>query len=159
MTIWVDAQLSPRTAQWISHSFGFEAKPLREIGLRDAEDYVIFQAGRAVDAVILTKDSDFVHLLEMHGSPPRILWLTCGNTSEHALQQLLRKHLLVAVSLLESGEELVEIGTHSPGPVCLLVVYSNAIRCRSVNLFTASASFDRYFATNDWSCLKSANSS
>jgi len=110
MMIWVDAQLSPRTAHWISAQFGFEARALRDIGLRDADDYVIFQAAKDVDAIILTKDSDFVHLLERHGSPPRILWLTCGNTSEASLQQILDKHLLVAISLLESGEKLVEIG-------------------------------------------------
>ena len=110
MMIWVDAQLSPRTAHWISAQFGFEARALRDIGLRDADDYVIFQAAKDVDAIILTKDSDFVHLLERHGSPPRILWLTCGNTSEASLRQILDKHLLVAIRLLESGEKLVEIG-------------------------------------------------
>jgi predicted nuclease of predicted toxin-antitoxin system len=110
MTIWLDAHLSPRTAVWIASEFGFTAKPLREIGLRDAEDYEIFQAAKEAGAVLLTKDTDFVHLLERHGSPPKILWLTCGNTSELALRQLLEKHLLVAVELLESGESLVEIG-------------------------------------------------
>ena len=84
MTIWLDAHLSPRTAVWIASEFGFTAKPLREIGLRDAEDYEIFQAAKEAGAVLLTKDTDFVHLLERHGSPPKILWLTCGNTSELA---------------------------------------------------------------------------
>ena len=110
MTIWVDAQLSPRTAHWISARFGFDAKPLRDIGLRDAEDCAIFQAAKGAKAIIITKDSDFVHMLEKHGSPPKILWLTCGNTSESALQLLFEKHLLVAISLLDSGESLVEIG-------------------------------------------------
>jgi predicted nuclease of predicted toxin-antitoxin system len=110
MTIWVDAQLSPRTAHWISDKFGFQARPLRDLGLKDAEDFAIFQAAKDADAIILTKDSDFVHLLERYGSPPRILWLTCGNTSEAALQQILDKHLLVAVSLFDAGEKLVEIG-------------------------------------------------
>jgi predicted nuclease of predicted toxin-antitoxin system len=39
-----------------------------------------------------------------------VLWLTCGNTSEAALQQLLANHLLAAIGILESGESLVEIG-------------------------------------------------
>ena len=59
MTIWVDAQLSPRTAQWISARFGFDAKPLRDIGLRDAEDYAIFQAAKGANAIIITKDSGY----------------------------------------------------------------------------------------------------
>lgn len=70
----------------------------------------IFRAARVADAIILTKDSDFAGLLEQHGSPPRILWLTCGNTSEAALQQILARHLSTALRLLDGGEDLVEIG-------------------------------------------------
>ena len=110
MTLRVDAQLSPRIARWIDTRFSIPAIPLRDLGLRDSTDLDIFAAARQADVIVLTKDSDFVHLLERHGIPPKILWLTCGNTSELALRQLLQKHLLVAVSLLESGESLVEIG-------------------------------------------------
>ncbi len=60
---------------------------------------------------MLTKDSDFVRLLEQRGSPPKILWLTCGNTSETALQQILSRHLAATLALFAGGEDLVEIGT------------------------------------------------
>ncbi len=56
-------------------NFPVTAKPLREIGLRDSEDDEIFAVARAEGAVVLTKDSDFVRLLEQHGSPPKILLL------------------------------------------------------------------------------------
>ena len=113
MTIWVDAQLSPRLARWNADNFQVEAMPLRDLGLRDAEDEEIFAAARIAGAIILTKDSDFVHLLERNGSPPRVLWLTCGNTSEAALQQILSRNLSTALSFLADGENLVEIGaTH-----------------------------------------------
>ncbi len=111
MTIWVDAHLSPRIARWISANFPVIAHPLREIGLRDAEDDDIFAAARAANVILLTKDSDFVRLLEQHGSPPRILWLTCGNTSDMALQQIFGRNLSTALSLLDGGENLVEIGS------------------------------------------------
>jgi len=80
--IWLDAHLSPRVAQWIRESFGHEARALREIGLRDAEDKEIFDRGRQDNVVILTKDKDFVDLVGRLGSPPAIIWLRCGNTSE-----------------------------------------------------------------------------
>lgn len=111
MTIWVDAHLSPRIARWISANFPATAVPLREIGLREAEDDAIFSAARAAVVIVLTKDSDFIRLLEQHGSPPKILWLTCGNTSDAALQELLGRHLATALSLLDGGEDLVEIGS------------------------------------------------
>ncbi len=44
MIIWVDAQLSPRIARGLTKEFGVTALPLREIGLRDAEDEQIYHA-------------------------------------------------------------------------------------------------------------------
>lgn len=111
MTIWVDAQLSPRAARWIAANFPVAAAPLRDLGLRDASDEEIFASARAANAIVLTKDSDFLRLLEQQGSPPKVLWLTCGNTSEAALQQILSLHLTTALSLLAGGEDLVEIGS------------------------------------------------
>ena len=34
MIVWVDAQLSPRIAQWLSTRFAVEAIPVRDLGLR-----------------------------------------------------------------------------------------------------------------------------
>lgn len=111
MTIWVDAQLSPRTARWITANFPVSAVALRDLGLRDAGDDEIFEAARVADVIVMTKDSDFVQILEQKGSPPKIIWLTCGNTSEIALQQILSQHLSTALGLLAGGENLVEIGS------------------------------------------------
>jgi len=110
MTIWVDAPLSPRIAHWVTANFPVTAQALRDIGLREAEDDEIFAAARAAVVIVLTKDSDFIRLLEQHGSPPKIIWLTCGNTSDAALQQILTRHLATALNLLDGGEDLVEIG-------------------------------------------------
>jgi predicted nuclease of predicted toxin-antitoxin system len=111
MTIWVDAQLSPRTVRWIAANFPITAAAVRDLGLRDSSDEDIFAAARAANAIVLTKDSDFVRLLEQQGSPPKVLWLTCGNTSEATLQQILSRHLATALGLLDGGENLVEIGS------------------------------------------------
>lgn len=110
MTIWVDAQLSPRIARWLTANFPVEAFPLRDLGLRDSSDEEIFEAARSANAAVLTKDSDFVYLQERKGSPPKIIWLTCGNTSEAALQHIFSLHLTTALGLLSIGENLVEIG-------------------------------------------------
>ena len=109
-TIWVDAQISPRIARWIAGSFPVDAYAVRDLGLRDAPDLQIFAAARRADAIVLTKDADFVRLLEQRGSPPKILWLICGNTSNEALQQILSLHLAAALRLLSDGEKAVRIG-------------------------------------------------
>ncbi|BAB75660.1 DUF5615 family PIN-like protein [Anabaena sp. FACHB-709] len=81
MKIWIDAQLPPTLARWLSKTFDVETTALRELGLRDAKDVEIFNEARAVNAVISTKDSDFVDLACRLGTPPQILWLTCGNVT------------------------------------------------------------------------------
>lgn len=109
MIIWLDAQLSPGLAPWIQANFGVEARALRDIGLRDGTDREIFRAARLAGAIVMTKDSDFVTLQSHLGSPPQIIWLTCGNTSNRYLRELMSRALPAALVLLETGEHLVEI--------------------------------------------------
>ena len=73
MKIWVDAQLSPAIAPWIQENFGIETLALRDVGLRDAEDVEIFVAARRAQVVVMSKDSDFVDLINQRGSPPQII--------------------------------------------------------------------------------------
>jgi predicted nuclease of predicted toxin-antitoxin system len=109
MILWIDAHFSPVSAAWIAERFPVEAIALRDLGLRDAEDDDIFAAARAAGAIVMTKDSDFLTLLDRHGPPPQILWITCGNTSNARLQEILSVALAEALNLLSSGEHLVEI--------------------------------------------------
>ena len=109
MIIWVDAQVSPAIAHWISNNFAVDAAAIRDLGLRDAEDKEIFQAAKRENAIVMTKDSDFVLLLERFGPPPQVIWLTCGNTSNARLKAILTDTLPKALELLKSGEKIVEI--------------------------------------------------
>ena len=109
MRLWTDAHLSPALAPWLRATFGVEAAPLRELGLRDAEDAVIDAAARAAGAALLMKDRDFVDLVARHGPPPQIIWLTCGNTTNAALRAMLAKAWPRVAGLLAAGEPLVEI--------------------------------------------------
>ena len=109
MIFWIDAQVSPYLARWLSSEFDIEARPIRDLGLRDAKDREIFLAAREADAVVLTKDRDFVLLLEQLGPPPRVLWLTIGNTSNAHLREVLTQNLPSALELLRRDEPLVEI--------------------------------------------------
>ena len=92
--IWVDAQLSPALAVWIDRSYdGIAAQSARALGLRDAEDETIFQATREAGAVVVSKDNDFLDLLERYGPPPKVIWVTCGNTPSRRMRSVLRQKL------------------------------------------------------------------
>ncbi|MFH1861078.1 MAG: DUF5615 family PIN-like protein [bacterium] len=109
MKIWVDAQLPPAIANWISENFNVEAVAVRELNLHEATDTEIFTAARNASAIVITKDIDFVELVNTHGTPPQVIWLTCGNTTNARLREILAQTLPSAIKLLESGEAIVEI--------------------------------------------------
>ena len=109
MIIWIDAQLSPALARWIRETFQIEAHAVRDLGLRNAKDPVIFKAAREAEVVVMSKDEDFRLLVERLGPPPQVLWVTCGNTSNARLREILTKSLPAAIELLERGEPLVEV--------------------------------------------------
>ena len=107
--IWVDAHISPAVAKWISAELGHPAQPVRDLGLRSAKDKDIFAAARLANAIVMTKDADFAEMVERLGPPPSVIWLTCGNTSDAALCDLLRPTLPRAIELIGRGDRLVEI--------------------------------------------------
>lgn len=109
MIVWVDAQLSPALALWLEREFDVKAFSARYLDLVKAKDPEIFQAAREADAVVITKDEDFVILLSRLGPPPAVIWLRCGNTSNAHLKQLLHKTFPSAVAKIEAGDSLVEI--------------------------------------------------
>lgn len=109
MKIWLDAQISPFIAQWLSSTFNIEAIALKDIGLRDATDRAIFLAARRAKAVVLTKDRDLIDLVTHLGQPPQIVWITCGNTSNAKLKAILTQAWPSARTLIERGEAIIEI--------------------------------------------------
>lgn len=117
MTLWLDAQLSPDLAAWLSSEFDVAAVAVRDLGLRDAEDLEIFEAARKIGAAIMSKDRDFVDLVMQHGPPPKIIWITCGNTSNERMREVLQHSFPHALDLLRHGEPLVEISdSKTPTP-------------------------------------------
>lgn len=109
MTIWIDAQLSPSIAIWLRQQLEVDAIAVRDVGLHDATDLEIFMKARQAAVVVMTKDRDFVQLVNVHGVPPQVIWLTCGNTSNARLRTILTKTLAQALALLAAGEKMVEI--------------------------------------------------
>lgn len=109
MIIWIDAQFSPAMAAWIKQNYPVDAVALRDIGLHDAEDRDIFEAARNTNAVVMTKDADFLNLQDRLGAPPQIVWVSCGNTSNLRLKEILSASMTEALDLLTYGEPLVEI--------------------------------------------------
>lgn len=66
---------------------GHEAQTVRDVGLREADDGVIWKHALAVGAAIVTKDEDFPQRAQQSENSPIIIWLCVGNASHRALEQ------------------------------------------------------------------------
>ena len=110
MMLWLDAQLPPLLADWINtQGWGIQAVAVRDLGLRDAIDPVIFKAAAEAGAVVMTKDRDFIRLLDEQGPTPQVIWLRLGYYSNAALQDVLSTTLARAMEHLRDGEPWIEI--------------------------------------------------
>ena len=109
MKIWLDNHLPPALAAWMNAKLSVECVCIRDLNLQRAADIEIFLAARAADVVVMTKDADFPDLLEQHGPPPKVIWVTCGNTSNAHLKVLVEQLWPAVLSMLERGESLIEL--------------------------------------------------
>lgn len=57
MTLWLDAQLPPALAGWFEENLQMQAVALRDLGLRDPADLVIFEAARNANVTLISKDA------------------------------------------------------------------------------------------------------
>lgn len=124
MKIWVDSHLSPTLAPWLSDEFGLEALSLRDLSLHDASDREILNAARKAQAVIMSKNQEFLHLATIDLVfcsifPPQILWLSFGDEVTHRyLPKLLIATLPHALKQLQRGGLMAEI-SNAPLPIPL----------------------------------------
>jgi len=107
--LWLDAHVSPKLGPWMRREFEVDVVPVRDLGLREAQDREIFAKARQTKAVVLTKDVDFVALVERLGPPPQVIWLTCGNVANARLKKILLAGLPEAMVMIRRGEPVVEI--------------------------------------------------
>ena len=99
-----------------------QAVHVADLNFLTADDAVIFRAAQTAGIqVVLSKDEDFVNLLERHGPPPQVVWITRGNVRNAELRALVSGAWPRVAQLLQSGEPLVEIGRRTAIQPCVPV--------------------------------------
>lgn len=109
MKFWLDAQLSPALAPYISERFVVEVTHISSLGLINASDREIYQLAREQQVVIITKDRDFFDLSRRFGPPPQVVWIRSGNTSNAMMRYTLDTKFADVLRLLSEGEAIVEL--------------------------------------------------
>ena len=88
--VWVDAQLPPSLAHWLTSEYAVDAKHVEDIGLLHHDDPEIVDSAGSVGqpVVLITKDADFVDLLQRRGPPPVVVWVRTGNITNRELRRI-----------------------------------------------------------------------
>ena len=109
MKILLDANISWKLINRLKPVFG-ECAHVDLIGLDvPAEDIDIWDYALDNGYIIITKDNDFVDLLELNGFPPKVVLLKTGNNSSRALMDLLEDVKPMIEDLEKNNYGLLEI--------------------------------------------------
>jgi predicted nuclease of predicted toxin-antitoxin system len=58
---------------------------------------------------LISKDSDFVELVQRYKSPPKLIWVTVGNVTNANLRQLFTATFKDILTLSEGDTDIVEL--------------------------------------------------
>jgi predicted nuclease of predicted toxin-antitoxin system len=109
MKLLLDANISWKLADILKPIFG-ECLHVDLIGINvPAEDIDIWNYALNNGCIIITKDNDFVDLLEIKGFPPKVVLLKTGNNSSKALVELLMNVKPMIEDLENNNYGLLEI--------------------------------------------------
>jgi predicted nuclease of predicted toxin-antitoxin system len=103
----VDQQLPPILATWFRDQ-GADAFHVRELDLTGAADTAIWAEAMRDDAVVVSRDEDFVNLLRDRGGA-RLVWIRVGNCSNPALLAMIETNWPAIRQRLSDGDRLIEL--------------------------------------------------
>lgn len=102
----VDANLPP----WLAKRFsdrGHQGEHVIDKLGANASDRALLQRAREKNGVIVTKDRDFLQLIDE--PPPYILWIRGGNVSNRKLHELFEQNYDAATKAFNDCEPIFEI--------------------------------------------------
>ena len=91
MKLLFDQNLSFKLCSKLDDLFPGSAQ-VRQLGLDQSDDEVIWDCARSNDFLLVSQDADFAELVAIKGSPPKLLWLRCGNQPTVVIENLLRQN-------------------------------------------------------------------
>jgi len=72
--------------------------------LAEKTDTEIWEFAKANDFCIVTQDADFAERSRLYGSPPKVIWLRCGNVPTREVEILIRSGIEAIQELLNDSK-------------------------------------------------------
>ncbi len=103
MKLLFDQNLSYKLARRLTDLFP-DSTHVREVGLQEADDSVVWESATQQGFVIVSKDSDFHQRSFVFGFPPKVIWVQLGNCTTTEVEQLIRKDFDAIKAFYEDTE-------------------------------------------------------
>lgn len=107
MKLLFDQNLSRKLAVRLADFFP-DSSHVQFHGLAERTDADIWKFARTNDFCILSQDADFAEKSRLYGSPPKVVWLRCGNVPTNQVEALIR-----------AGAEAIQELLNNPDLHCL----------------------------------------
>lgn len=91
MKLLFDENISHKLVDALADLYPGSAHP-RDIGLKTADDRMIWEYARSHDFTIVSKDSDFYQRSLLFKHPPKVIWLRRGNCATKTVESILRSN-------------------------------------------------------------------
>ena len=91
MKLLFDENLSHKLVRRLADLFP-DSIHVRDVGLKAADDPVVWEYAKKNGLMIVSKDSDMHQRSFLLGFPPKVVWVRLGNCSTVDVEELLRKH-------------------------------------------------------------------
>jgi predicted nuclease of predicted toxin-antitoxin system len=85
-----DENLSHKLAQRLADVFP-DSLHVREVGLKTADDQVVWEYAKENELIIVSKDVDMHDRSFIFGYPPKVIWVRLGNCTTTDVEHLLRR--------------------------------------------------------------------
>jgi predicted nuclease of predicted toxin-antitoxin system len=109
--LWLDVQISPVIAKWLSEETGLSVKSAYITGLNDLSDREIYlKAKNAGKVILISKDADFPDLIGLLGAPPKLISIRIGNCDNKKLFEFLKANIKQAINyLINFDKDIIEL--------------------------------------------------
>jgi predicted nuclease of predicted toxin-antitoxin system len=91
MTLLFDENLSHKLVRRLADLFP-DSVHVRDVGLKAADDPVVWEYAKKNGLMIVSKDSDMHQRSFVLGHPPKLIWVRLGNCSTWDIEKLLREN-------------------------------------------------------------------
>lgn len=103
--IWLDTNISPAIAKWVSEYTGFTVKSSYSLQLHYLGDLdIYYRAKEKGNVILISKDADFPELISRLGAPPKLINLKVGNCNNKTLWGFMKPHIKGSIDLLISSD-------------------------------------------------------